>query len=66
MLRNNLELMKKLLFFCLVGSFCLPVFSQNPVPENIQPNPYLYVIDRSILINRVFPCSNISPIIEIM
>lgn len=56
--------MKKLLLFCLVGSFCLPVFSQNPIPKDVRPNPYLYVTDRSILIDRVYPHSEISPVID--
>lgn len=56
--------MKKLLLFCLAGSFFLPVFSQNSVPEDVRPNPYLYVTDRSILIDRVYPHSKISPVID--
>ena len=56
--------MKKLLLLCLAWSLCLPVFSQNPVPENVLPNPHLYVIYRYYLINRVFPHSDISPVYD--
>ena len=56
--------MKKLLLFCLAWSLCPPVFSQNPVPEDILPNPYLYVNDRSMLVNRVYPQSDIAPVVD--
>ena len=56
--------MKKLLLtLCLVNGICT-AFSGNPIPDDVRPNPFLYIFGSYYLIDRVYPSSDISPLMD--